>query len=238
MIYTRQFLQSANAKRLPKWIRDHKFFTLNNKVFKIWPKIGLPNDIKTGIQYQGKDYSLHFTSDGITGLWDLATMSMRGIFSCMHWKNPHHIHLMGSIVDPMLAMIYLSDGTKTEFGSSIVKRCLVRYIFGNGVSKPNQSSIQIERVYTTSTNRDPLRYDNKDPFHRDVSAIFENYLKEKINKSEISVRSVSAGPSCYGYHIPKHDYLNALTQQEMSLVDSGLPYAKYPESQEVFRYLA
>src|SRR5271165_4115710 len=98
MIYTNKFLASKSAKRMPEWIQNHQTWKKTSKIDKIFPKIGLSNcmepcaediiDYSTG-EPVAKKMSVVFSADGITGLWDLSTMSMRGVSSCCHWKNSH-----------------------------------------------------------------------------------------------------------------------------------------------------
>lgn len=59
--------------------------------------------------------------------WDIATMSMRGIRSCQAWNKPQKNHLIGSILDPNVAVIYLTDGKPHKnYGPKMLARSVVR----------------------------------------------------------------------------------------------------------------
>jgi hypothetical protein len=45
-----------------------------------------------------------------TSPWDIATMSMRGIDSCMRWDHMNHVSLVGSMLCPNTAILYVTDG--------------------------------------------------------------------------------------------------------------------------------
>jgi len=228
MIYTKRFLNSAAAKRLPKWIQSHRVFRDNSKIKKVFPEIGLSNCVDdcpipiTDYDGRNKNMKIVFSSDGITGLWDIGTMSMRGVLSCMHWDNkPHCTHLIGSMVDPCCGIIYMTDGTKTEYGSSILKRALVRF----ATSHDNTKFVYIDRIYTKSSNTNPLVYENKDPRQADISNLFTAFLKAKTWLPVFATQSDM--PSAYRYQsvIPRAKILAKLPPNYLSLVDCGMSYS-------------
>jgi hypothetical protein len=70
-----------------------------------------------------------FSGDGNQSAWDIATMSMRGIESCQSWSSRRAHHLVGSIVDPCCAIMYLEDeSTSSSYGSKMLYRVIVRYV--------------------------------------------------------------------------------------------------------------
>lgn len=84
-----------------------------------------------------------FASDQKQGVWDIATMSMRGIRSCMQWGSGHAPSLIGSIIDPCCGVIYLTDGVYTEHGERMLCRSVVRYV----VHKTAGPCLYMERPY-------------------------------------------------------------------------------------------
>jgi hypothetical protein len=73
MFNTKYFLNSTTGKRLPVHIRNG--LRLNDvKIDKVFPKIGLKNCVeKTKLKYNNKPLYVGFSSDGVKGLWDIAT---------------------------------------------------------------------------------------------------------------------------------------------------------------------
>jgi len=69
-----------------------------------------------------------FTLVFSTNYWDIATMSMRGISSCQSWTGSYRHRLIGSIIDPCCAILYLTNGTKTKYGEKMVARKIVRLV--------------------------------------------------------------------------------------------------------------
>ena len=110
-----------------------------------------------------------FSSDGVDGLWDIATMSMRGITSCQSWGKEYSERLVGSMIDPFTGIIYLTSGSKTDYGSKMNHRCIVRFVVNRRKRRPN---ILIEKMY---------------PSHNEVVLDqFISFIKEKTdNKFDI-----------------------------------------------------
>jgi hypothetical protein len=78
-----------------------------------------------------------------TNPWDIATISMRGINSCMKWNHVNSKTLAGSIIDPCAGVIYLTDGTKTKYGSTMLARSIVRLIKDD----KQQYKLLLEEIY-------------------------------------------------------------------------------------------
>ena len=83
---------------------------------------------------------------------DIATMSMRGIESCMRWKSEISLALNGSIQCPFTAVMYVTDETKVNvhhnkrrYGTHdrMIYRAVVRLVSDNLA----EYSFFLERVY-------------------------------------------------------------------------------------------
>jgi len=77
-----------------------------------------------------------FSSDGIDGAWDILTMSQRGINSCQSWHGQYKNCTIGSVVDPYTAIMYLTSNTETQYGSKMIRRCVVRFVVDSFIKKP------------------------------------------------------------------------------------------------------
>jgi len=131
-----------------------------------------------------------FSSANKNGMWDIATMSMRGFTSCQSWNGCYKRNLIGSMVDPFLGIIYITDGTRNKKGPKMLRRALVRYVVHSRTHKP---ALFLERVYPHSTyTQDPQ-----------AVAIFTAYLTQHTNLPVIT--------SSYSYVIP-----NSKIVQKMS----------------------
>ena len=111
--------------------------------FKLFSANNLPLD----------DYKLVFSSNDIEGVWDIITMSMRGIKSCQSWDvdNKLRQNIIGSVLDPNCGIIYLThDKSNSEYGSHMVKRSMVRFVKGIYDQKPK---IIIDKMYPSFNNR-------------------------------------------------------------------------------------
>jgi len=217
MISSKNFLKSKTAQKLPPAIKNHTVFSTCTNLVKIFPQIGLPNDYVRNAYIDpafGK-LDLVFSSDGVRGLWDLASMSMRGALSCMHWNNSHSTHLIGSVIDPFCGIIYLTDNKKTEYGRSIMKRSLVRL-----VQKGDSPCLFIERPYTKTDNTDPQVYNNKCVNPGEIVDVFKKYLSSKVG---LEVRSPWS--PYLRLQMPYSSLFDSMPSAEQSLSDFGLGYA-------------
>ena len=156
---------------------DGKIFAKENEsLFKVYTKLGeflnkhynyklLPLDNIPAC----KEYNSHnvngkmkiiFSSDGLDGAWDILTMSMRGISSCQGWTGQYAKCTIGSVLDPFTGIIYLTSGSKTEYGSKMIRRCIVRFVVDSLVKRP---AIFLEYMYpgehaaTTKAFKDAIR---------------------------------------------------------------------------------
>lgn len=222
---TSEFISSEKFQRLPDFIRNSPVFSSISEIKKIFPDIGLSNNLeKTSVDLGDNKYHIGFSSDGIDGLWDIATMSMRGVCSCMHWDNHNSRSLIGSIVDPFLGIIYLTDKSNTEYGVSFKYRSLVRFVRD---IKYHENYLFIERVYFDSGNTHPYSYKNK--ITRDsaweVQKIFVSYLSKKTNlKYKIHMNFGTEAPR--DLFIPRFQALKELYNQFHSMSDALLTYSQ------------
>lgn len=223
MVYTNRFRESATAKRLPEWIRTHKVLATNRKIEKVFPKLGLENCIEDAEHSAVENAKVVFTSDGYTGLWDLATMSMRGALSCMHWQSHHCSHLIGSMVDPFCGIIYITDGSITEYGISMLKRALVRV----AVRDHREPFIFIDKIYSVARNKNPLVYHvNRDSHATETYKVFENFLKSKVKIPVYSVGRTLPYSYLHNSFIPQATIVSQLGWNQQSLIDCGIPYGR------------
>lgn len=130
-------------------------------------KIKLNENISAkDLPFKSKNIKLCFSSNGNKGNWDIATMSMRGIKSCMKWTSSHATSLIGSLVDPYTAIIYLTDNKKTYHGKKMLARAVVRFVVDN----KNKPCLYMEKVYP----------DNLDDEHdARIREIFTSFLESK-----------------------------------------------------------
>jgi hypothetical protein len=113
---------------------NHKMFPLDSMAaFKEYSASNVNGSVK-----------IVFSSDGIEGAWDILTMSQRGISSCQSWNGQYKICTIGSVLDPFTAIIYLTAGTPTEFGTKMIRRCVVRFAVDRVMKRP---TIYLEYMY-------------------------------------------------------------------------------------------
>ena len=129
------------------------FAQKNESLFKVYPKLksflsknyGYNNLVELDQIPAFKDYSSNnfngklnivFSSDEIQGAWDILTMSQRGIQSCQSWNGQYKNCTIGSVLDPFTAIIYLTSGSKTQYGSKMIRRCIVRFVVDRFVKQP------------------------------------------------------------------------------------------------------
>ena len=167
----------------------------------------------------GKNLSICFTSEGNKGYWDLATMSMRGVSSCMRWGSEHAPSLIGTILDPYAGMIYITDGTAMKHGEKIIARAVVRFVVDRNKNKP---VLVMEPIYTN----------NKDKIAT-YGAIFKSFISKAIkHKAEVKVFDKDGCyDDCYNqYMIPLSEPLNAIVEVEAFTHDEDSNFLSYRDS--------
>jgi hypothetical protein len=186
MLSTKDLLKSNIGKKLPDKIKKHSALKSISHINKVFPYIGLDNSSELLSKFKHikleefKKAHIYFSSVEKNGIWDIATMSMRGIHSCMKWSSKQSKHLIGSIIDPFTAVIYITDKTKLKYGSKFLRRSVVRYMVYNTGKNVYKPFIFIERVYAHSKIR-KSPYVNKDTNETDTANIFTDYIKSKLN---------------------------------------------------------
>jgi hypothetical protein len=224
MISTQSLLKSKNGRQLPAKIRNHSALKSISNIEKVFPYIGLKNSstvLKSKIE-EFDGCKICFSSDKNSGAWDIATMSMRGIHSCMKWSSSQSKHLIGSIIDPFTAVIYITDGKKLKYGSKFLRRSVVRYMIyekNGGFCKP---FIYIERVYRHNNIRSPVEgqgYANKDANEQVVLNIFSEYIRSKLKDTNIPVWSNYSIPTEHSYFMISSPSYRLIEPEEISYSD-------------------
>ena len=98
--------------------KDESLFRVYNKVYdgiralRIGSRIPKLDTIQAFKDFSAeniptRNFDVVFSSDGLDGLWDITTMSMRGIKSCQSWtsSSKYKTNIIGSIVDPFVGVI-------------------------------------------------------------------------------------------------------------------------------------
>lgn len=110
-----------------------------------------------------KKFRVVFSSDGQDGAWDIITMSERGISSCQRWNGEYKRCLVGSLLDPYTGIMYLTTGGKVPLGTSMVRRCIVRFCIDSNTQKP---CLVLEYMYPGESST--------------VRNLFKKLLSEKV----------------------------------------------------------
>lgn len=161
---------------------------------------------------QGKKVSglkVCFSAAGEEGAWDIATMSMRGISSCMRWGSDHSNALVGSILDPCCGVIYLTSGLDKGMGAEMLARAVVRIVL---VSK--KPHIMIDRIYTANNYMKLV----------DIKNIFTKYLRKNLSKKYSIIQGKAS------LQIPK----GALTIDPDPAIDDYHSYASYRDTRNQY----
>jgi hypothetical protein len=176
-------------------------FCVNQKsLYQYWE---LPNE----------DMKVVFSSKGSQANWDMATMSMRGITSCQRWNHSMAKHLIGSIVDPNAAILYLTNGDDTKYGSKMIRRSVVRLVVDN---KTQEKVLLMERIYPFLT-----RSNFTDP---STLKVFKNFLTKKTKGKIKIVYALDKSFNSKRYSIPMAQELKLLKSSEQSYIDSKVQY--------------
>ena len=208
---------------------EHTFHTFNGKktdIIKKGDKLNkaIINSFKSCIDIDIaalKNLNIVFSSDP----YDILTMSMRGINSCMKWKSVHGQSLIGSVLDRYCSVIYLTDNTKTKYGPKMNARAVVRYV----KAPDNRAAIFIEEVYVSSMCDSDIQdsditvdEDIQEYFGREVKDIFVEYIKSKVKDIPIIY-----GPHCSSsikYYIYSSPEIKKLKENQWSYSDADLYY--------------
>lgn len=206
--------RTTTSKYYPKFIRENKALKkISRKQIRIFPKIGLEN-CEESIDRGRK---IVFSGSGNQALWDIATMSMRGISSCQSWRGSHKKQLLGSMADPYCAIMYITTGNETDKGTRMSKRALVRFVVNNKTGKP---ALLLERIY-------PNYFGYTD--QTATAKIFRDFLRKKTDDKFPIVESGN------GYSIPMTNAVRKIGRNNQSYRDSHVPYHAHPKFKNVSR---
>lgn len=201
-------------------------FRLYGKIHKLLLDnrfVGLPDLNKS---YQFKNFSsvnipakyttVKFTSEGAEGIWDIATMSMRGISSCQTWDEGvgNGAKVVGSMIDPFTAIIYLTTGEQyNTFGSKMIRRCIVRYVIDREGNKPY---LLLEKMYPAL---------NEPTLNTFVTAIRDRSKDLPVFYSgDIGVNASTYGSKISQSYIPLAEELKKIQPQFYPYVDTHIPF--------------
>lgn len=150
-----------------------------------------------------------------TNPYDILTMSMRGIYSCMRFNSYHHIQLVGSILDPYVGVIYATNGNKTDYGTYMNYRSVVRVALRN-----NKASLFVEGAYPKVQNN----YGNV--HNQNITEEFTRILKSALKDNKKIAGVVNTYSCCdrHNYLIPLSKSVNLLATRYWSCIDSGISY--------------
>lgn len=170
------------------------------------------------ISAQCKKMYLAFSSDDIDGAWDIATMSMRGVKSCMRWEARQCGALVGSIIDPCCGIIYLTNGVKTEYGSKMLFRSVVRLATHNDTRKP---VLLVDRLYSSFYKTKP---GEQGRFDQQIKNVFIEYLQKKVPQCQV-IDAQAKATSLIKYELPRPAHLDLLIPEERSYRDTPIEYS-------------
>jgi hypothetical protein len=210
-------------------------FKKNESLFKVYNKVyrGL-QELNCGITIEKLDsmlefkrfssdnlpsnhFQIVFSSDGVDGLWDIATMSMRGISSCQSWTGGQRNALVGSLVDPFVGVIYLTSGTKfiigankrkQDMGSKMIRRSLVRFAINSTTKKP---FLIVDRMYPE--------------FDKEIVKEFISFIKKRVDdRIDVVFGPEISYDIAEKAYIPDGKLFNKLTDTTRSYRDTKIPF--------------
>lgn len=173
----------------------------------------------SSINIPAKTTIVKFTSDGKDGIWNIATMSMRGVNSCQSWDGMgggQSGKVIGSMIDPFTAIIYLTCGTNiNNYGDKMVRRCVVRYMIDNVSKEPY---LLLEKMYPA--------------FDKPSLDTFVSVIKKRapdinvLYSVDIGGKANVFGSKLSHSYIPLSDELKLLDAHYRPYVDSGVAFAE------------
>lgn len=206
--FDRRVLIKAGANIIPlisKWLK--------------FVEVYFPETFISGkkIKQDTKKVNIVFTSDKLEGAWDIATMSMRGVKSCMRWDHRQSRSLMGSIADPACGMIYITNNKTTPHGSKMLFRALVRLAF----ESDRTPVLILDRIYS-SYYKSQLGDCSK--IDLEVRQVMLNYLKSKVD-SKVKIIDASTNlVDLSKYTLYAFSGIADLAQEELSYRDVPIVY--------------
>jgi hypothetical protein len=209
---------------------NESIFKVYNKIYneikslhigKVLPKLEEMKDFKrfSTDNVPMKNYQIVFSSNGNEGLWDIATMSMRGIKSCQSWGGRFKTQLVGSLIDPCVGIIYLTSGKDVDgLGSKMIRRSVVRYTIDSQTQKP---IILIDKMYP--------EYDGK--VMESFRAFIENKTNNKIrvvaypyNNTYIQIKNLYLPPNKIRESLPERtkSYMDTMVATKLPIKEPPL----------------
>lgn len=213
---------SADAENIASFEKGYPFFDFYNQIgfylsnyfairIRAADKLASHKDFNAS-NFTVKNASIVFSSDGKEGLWDILTMSMRGIKSCVRWDGAHKLTLIGSMADPYTAIIYLTSTKKEKLGTHMAKRCLVRFVIDSETEKPY---LLIDRMYPV--------------LDVPVLEAFRAFIEKKTgSKFEIIYGPTMDETRRLRSYIPNREITEKLNEKTFSYRDTKLPIGKRP----------
>jgi hypothetical protein len=210
--YSELEVAKAVNKKLKKLKFDEEYFLSEKPSFISADKIFLTKN---------KNIKLCFSSDGPKGYWDIATMSMRGIRSCMQWKNDNSRTLIGSIADPYTGIIYMCDKTTNQ----MLARAVVRFVVNEKNGRPY---LFLEKIYMNARFDKCVKIRDGEDRENVVLRLFKHFL---VSKTRMDIAS-----SEYDLMIPLSEITDSIldfgeedSNNTLSYRDSELYYSYRPK---------
>lgn len=151
-----------------------------------------------------------------TNPWDILTMSMRGIDSCMEWNSSHCRCLIGSVLDPYVGVIYVTNEQKTAYGSHMNFRSVVRL-----VKQKNDPAIAPKfRLFVEGAYPNDL----DDDADRTVTEMFRSVLAKRIKNNTRIAGVVKENEDSYKYYVPFTTETRNMNPEHRTYFDSDVRY--------------
>jgi hypothetical protein len=212
--------RGITSRHYPAFIKESYPLRQNAKQDRVWPEIGLDN-CEEQIDRRRK---IVFSGSGYRALWDIATMSMRGISSCQSWNGSHRSKVIGSMADPYCGIIYTTTGKETNKGTRMSRRALVRFVIHRLTGRP---ALLVERIYPV---------DPDGVFDYRTFQLFSDFLRRKTNNKFPILQAAAEG-----YFIPMAQAVRQVGEDKWSYRDSHIPYSSngnYPDVKQTLLRVA
>jgi hypothetical protein len=157
--------------------------------------------------------------------WDIATMSMRGIKSCQSWGKTQSTCLIGSIIDPNMGVMYITDGKPyAKYGERMLARAVVR------LTAPMHRFKDTQYVEATEEDKKKRAFVIEGPYAYFSSGsanidVYTNIFYKSMSPKLISKKLLQASKiKQYFRGIPLTPQVKKLPEKYRSYRDSGMPY--------------
>lgn len=162
-----------------------------------------------------KKFHIVFSSEGSEGVWDIATMSMRGFKSCQRWDGEYPRCLIGSIFSRFVGVMYLTSGVAAEnyltangitysnLGTKMIRRCVVRYAIDADQEKP---CILLDKMYPE--------------LDKDILNVFIETITKRTSLPVYY--SPELGNKTRHMYVPNEQIRNEIAEREWSYQDTPL----------------